>query len=296
MLPQLLLISLLGSTWTTVTGLHCAQTFPSQPPPSTVSSVRPSDVAVLSPIGLHMHSTELSTVVSRLRELMTLFNPALISTLSDETTLNGPQFVQQSSLVEQAKEVNIYLQNNQVIDVDRDWKLVLLFVQVDQLCACKQQQVQSVIQSVVEEVDEALQLLRSQLKRTIVSVALWDGEHNAFQKMCPCMETNREGEVRLLRATLTQSLQESLDELMVKKRWYSDRDDFTVTLQDKPFITDLSSVASGKPLSESEAAQQTDKLMVQMWANLVRPTAISCSLHMLYIHKHIGSLFALRQT
>lgn len=37
--------------------------------------------------------------------------------------------------------------------------------------------------------------------------------------------------------------QESLDELMVKKRWYSDRDDFTVTLQDKPFITDLSSVA-----------------------------------------------------
>ncbi|GLD49598.1 phospholipase B1, membrane-associated-like protein [Lates japonicus] len=216
--------------------------------------------------------TELSTVVSRLRELMTLFNPALISTLSDETNLNGPQFVQQSSLVEQAKEVSIYLQNNQVTDVDRDWKLVLLFVQVDQLCTCKQQQVQSVIQSMVEEVDETLQLLRSQLKRTIVSVALWDGEHNAFQKMCPCMETNREGELRLLRATLTQSLQESLDELMVKKRWYSDRDDFTVTLQDKPFITDLSSVASRKPLSESEAAQQTDKLMVQMWANLLQPT------------------------
>lgn len=29
----------------------------------------------------------------------------------------------------------------QVVDVDRDWKLVLLFAQVDQLCACEQQQV-----------------------------------------------------------------------------------------------------------------------------------------------------------
>ncbi|XP_071323371.1 phospholipase B1, membrane-associated-like [Trachinotus anak] len=273
MVRQLLLVTLLGLTWTTVTGLPCTQTFPSEPPPSTVNSVRPSDVAVFSSIGLHMHSTELSTVVSRLRELMTLFNPALISPQSDESNLYAPHFVQQSTLVEQAKEISLSLLSNQVTDVERDWKLMLLFVQVDQLCACKQQQVHSVIQAVVKEVDDALQLLHSQLKRTIVSVALWDGEHNIFQhKMCPCMATNSEGEARLLRATLTQSLQESLDELMVKKHWYGDRDDFAVTLQDKPFITDLSSVASGKPLSESEASQQTDTLMVQMWTNLLQPT------------------------
>lgn len=36
--------------------------------------------------------------------------------------------------------------------------------------------------------------------------------------------------------------QESLDELMVKRRWYN-RDDFTVTLQDTPIITDPSSTA-----------------------------------------------------
>ncbi|XP_056261546.1 phospholipase B1, membrane-associated-like [Seriola aureovittata] len=273
MLPQLVLVTLLGLTWTTVTGLPCTEMFPSQPPPSTVHSVRPSDVAVLSSIGLHMHSTELSKVVSRLRELMTLFNPALVSPQSDESNLYAPHFVQQSTLVEQAKEVSHYLQNNQVTGVERDWKLVLLFVQVDRLCGCKEQQVHSVIQAVVEEVDDALQLLHSQLKRAIVSVALWDGEHDAFQhKTCPCMETNRDGEVRLLRATLTQSLQESLDELMVKKHWYGDRDNFTVTLQDEPFITDLSSVASGKPLSESEATQQTDELTVQMWKNLLQPT------------------------
>ncbi|KAG7239707.1 hypothetical protein INR49_028643 [Caranx melampygus] len=253
MFLRLVLVTLLGLTWTTVSGLPCAQMFPSQPPPSTVDSVRPSDVAVLSSVGLHMHSTELSSVVSRLTELMSLFNPALI----------GPQSVQSntglytgSTLVEQAKEITLDLQNSQV---------------------------HAGIQAQVKEVDDALQLLHSQLKRTIVSVALWDGEHDAFQhnadsesyipgRMCPCMKTNSEGEVRLLRATLTHALQESLNELMVKKHWYGDRDDFTVTLQDKPFITELSSATSGKSLSVSEATQQTDELMVQMWTNLLQPT------------------------
>ncbi|XP_053192692.1 phospholipase B1, membrane-associated-like [Scomber japonicus] len=243
-------------------------------PPSNVNSIRPADVSVFSSIGLHMHSTELSMVASRLQELMSLFNPALISPLSDETSMYAAQFDQHSTLVDQAKEMSNHLQNSQVGAREADsWKLVLLFVQVDQLCTCEQQQVQSVIRSVVEDVDKALQLLHSQLKQTIVSVALWNGEHDSFtNKMCPCMERNGEGEVRLLRAMLTHALQESLDELLVKKRWYADRDDFTVILQDSPFITDPSSIG-GNPISESQASLQTDKLLVQMWKNLLQPTS-----------------------
>lgn len=39
------------------------------------------------------------------------------------------------------------------------------------------------------------------------------------------------------------SMQESLEELLVGKRWYADRDDFTVVMQDSPFITGPSSVS-----------------------------------------------------
>ncbi|XP_063350723.1 phospholipase B1, membrane-associated [Pelmatolapia mariae] len=272
MLQQLLLISLLGLTWTSV-GLPCSQMIPSQEPPSTVNVVRPSDVGLLSTIGLHMHSTELSSIVSRLRELMVLFNPELISHLSEETNLYAPQLLQHSTLVDQAKEVSLYLQNSQAPNVNRDWKLVLLFVQLDQLCACEDQQVSSIIEAVIKEVDKALQLLHSRLNRTIVSVALWDGEHDTMQsKSCQCLETNSEGELRLLRAVLTQSLQESLDELLVQKHRYSDRKDFTVTLQDTPFIRDPSFIARGKHLTESEALQHKDKLLVQMWTNLLQAT------------------------
>ncbi|XP_061602963.1 phospholipase B1, membrane-associated-like [Cololabis saira] len=269
MLRQLLLISLLGFSWTTAAGLPCSQTFPSQQPPSTADIVTPSDVAALSFIGLHEHSTELLTVTSRLRELMTMFSPGLLSDLSEET---DSEFRHWGTLVEQANKLSLYFQNDQKYGVNPDWKLVLLFVQVDQLCACKQQQVPSVTGGVLEEVDAALQLLHSQLTKTIVSVALWDGENDSIhRKVCQCGNTDDEGELRLQRALITQALQESLDELLVKKHWYRDRDDFTVTLQDTPFIRDISSITSKKPLSESKASQHTDELVVQMWTNLLQP-------------------------
>ncbi|XP_037304876.2 phospholipase B1, membrane-associated-like [Pungitius pungitius] len=270
MLPRLVLITVLGLTWTKVTGLPCTQMFPSQLPPSNVNVVKPSDVAVLSSIGLQFYGPELTAVVSRLGELMTQFNPALIGPLSDEANRPAPRFVQHSTLVEQAKELSLSLQNSQVIDLDKDWKLVLLFAQVDQLCACEQQQFQPIIKDVVEEVDDALQLLHSELKRVIVSVALWVGEHDN-DKMCRCAETDEEGEARLQRAMLSHALQESLDELMMRRRWYGERDDFTVVVQDTPFIAGPSTVSIGEPLSAPRAAQQADKLMLQMWTNLLQP-------------------------
>nr|XP_040016080.1 phospholipase B1, membrane-associated-like isoform X1 [Gasterosteus aculeatus aculeatus] len=276
MLPQLVLLTVLGLTWTKVTGLPCTQMFPSQLPPSNVNIVKPSDVAVLSSVGLQPHSPELTALVSRLRELMTQFNPALISPPPHETNLDASRFVQHTTLVEQAKGLSLSFQNSQVIDLDNDWKLVLLFVQVDQRCACERQQFQSVIKAVVGEVDDALQLLHSELKRAIVSVALWVGEHDNFhnnERICRCTETNNEGEARLRGAMLSHALQESLDELVIKRRWYGDRDDFAVVVQDTPFITGPSSVSIGEPPSARRAAQQADKLMLQMWTNLLQPVS-----------------------
>lgn len=95
-------------------------------------------------------------------------------------------------------------------------------------------------------------------------------------RMCRCKESNDEGEARLQRAILSHALQvcrllisesfiqsftffpllwnvlsqhlfteqESLDELMIKRRWYGDREDFTVIVQNTPFITGPSSVSS----------------------------------------------------
>ncbi|XP_077409549.1 phospholipase B1, membrane-associated-like [Vanacampus margaritifer] len=243
-----------------------------------------------------------------LNELMSTFKP----------DMNFPQFRRDSSLLEQAEEASLYLRDNQ-----HSWKLVLVFVRVDQFCACEQQelckncnvsfnvhavnrisspellicnltassvrvsaladfakrlcaccvcswQVRALIRSVMSEADAALQLLRAQLKRTLVSVALWDGERDAFQnKFCPCLERNQGGETRLLKATLTHGLQTSLHELLLKSNWH--KDDFSVILQDEPLVRHFASDNIGKPLFESQASRGTDKLMAQLWSNLLQP-------------------------
>ncbi|XP_028295840.1 phospholipase B1, membrane-associated-like [Gouania willdenowi] len=266
MLRQLVLILVLGVIWTTA-AFSCTKMFPSQPPPSSVNSVRPSDVSVLSFIGFKSPSSELSTVSSRLRDLLSMYNPDLISHLPDDTNAFGQH---RNSLVVQAKEVTFDMQNNQHIIMNRDWKLVLLFVQVDQLCVCEQQQISSVIRSAVTEVDKALHFLHSQLQRTIVSIALWDGETQSND--CVCKDRISDGEHRLEQAMLTHALLESLDELMVQRKWYSDREDFVVTLQDVPLIGDQSFFINKTPLSDSKASQHSDRLTVQIWSNLLQPT------------------------
>lgn len=105
------------------------------------------------------------------------------------------------------------------------------------------------------------------------------------------MELSSEGEVRLHRAMLNQALQvcplrlpetsvcilwlfvlfvlkmlfpvqESLDDLMVTKRWYSDREDFTVVMQGSPFITDTASVSVSDQWTVSTSPVQSQSLHI----------------------------------
>lgn len=265
MILRLALASALGLTSIAVVAFPCEQISPSPSLPQTVHSVRPSDVALLSSIGHDSLSPELSSVLSRLQELLSLYSPSLLGPFSDLTGLESPVLFSESSLTEQAQEVSRQLQHQQ-----DSWKLVLFFVNVDQLCACEQQQVLAVVDEMVKTVDEALQILQSQLSKTIVSVALWDGEQASYQsRKCYC-SISTEGEATLLRAVQTFSLQRSLGELLEKRNWFGqDRDDFVVILQDSPLIRDSLSAASTGPLSDSH---RTDNLMVQTWTNLLQPT------------------------
>ncbi|XP_012993938.2 phospholipase B1, membrane-associated isoform X2 [Esox lucius] len=272
---HLLVIALLGFSTAPASTQLCTQNSPSHIRPSSAHSVRPSDVAVLSVIGMPPTHSELSRVLLRFYELLAMFNPAMTNTLPAQTNLYS-ESSQHRALVDQAKELSLSFRSNQAIKPE-DWKLVMLFVQVDELCVC-QGQVSETVQAAVGNVDLALQVLHSQLKRTIVNVAVWDGEYilredtrsSHQNRMCQCMQENQEGELGLQRAILTQVLQESLDRHLVEKQWYSDRDDFTVRLQDSPFITvESASFISAAPRA---GALHTDNLATQMWANLLQST------------------------
>ncbi|KAK7906633.1 hypothetical protein WMY93_015245 [Mugilogobius chulae] len=216
-------------------------------PPATVDRVRPSDVAVFSSIGLDSRSV-LSALLFTQKKLINVFSPSLLvpftSPLSDD-----------SSLMEQAKDVSLQLQDKQ-----DSWKLVLLIVRLDQLRAYEQQQASSAVEEMTKTVEEVLYFLQSQLKKTIVSVALWDGEQVSHQ--------NKEEE--LVRGVQTFALQKTLGEMLERKNWfYKDTEDFTVVLQDSPLLRHTPT-ASAASFSDS---YHTDKLLVQTWTKLLQPTS-----------------------
>ncbi|CAL8317188.1 unnamed protein product [Merluccius merluccius] len=221
---------------------------------------------------------ELPKVIARLQEMMTLFNPALVTpSVSAETNLYHSDFVQHRDLVDQAQEVSLYLQSHKSIDMERDWKLVLLFVQAGRMCACEEEQTQAVISATVQEVDRTLHLLHSQVGFMMMYIVM--SVMILTTALCFVMHNNNNNiynnrtiiDIVARPQAIVCFGQESLDNLLVKKGWYGDREDFTVVLQETPLVTDLATTADGRVHSEVQAARQTDLLFVEMLRSLLQP-------------------------
>ncbi|KAM3870977.1 phospholipase B1, membrane-associated [Diretmus argenteus] len=188
----------------------------------TVHALRPGDISVLSAMGIPLsHTTEASRVVSRLAELLSMFNPEVITQHLNQASLHH------SSLLEQAEELSLSLSHHQT-----DWKLVLLFVPADSLCACSTQGAADV-EAIVQEVEAALQILQIKLRHSLVHTVVWSAHPQ--QGGCQCMGDNSITQ-RLQKATLIKTLQDSLNHVLENPKWHSKHEDFTVLLQSIPLL------------------------------------------------------------
>ncbi|XP_036398166.1 phospholipase B1, membrane-associated-like [Megalops cyprinoides] len=116
-------------------------------------ALRPSDVAVMSAIGLtSSHRNEVSGVLHRLSELLSVFNPALSTLWPDQ--ISSPSS-QHRSWSEEAEDLVHRLQAN---GFNKDWKLLLLLVPVDEICPCPEQ-ARIAVENTVDQVKEVLQTL-----------------------------------------------------------------------------------------------------------------------------------------
>ncbi|GAA6213375.1 phospholipase B1, membrane-associated-like [Lates japonicus] len=220
-------------------------------PSSSVDALRPADVSAVYTLGVPLsHRDEASRVVSRLTELLSMFNPEMITQHVDQTSL------QPRSLLEEAEELSLSL-SHQV----SDWKFVLLFVPADSMCACSPH-VAADVKAAVQDVEMALQILHERLHRTLVHVAVWSAYHQ--QDKCECMRDDGINQ-RLRKAALLKTLQDSLSHVLKKPRWHSKSADFTAMLQSAPVILE--------PSSDSDNTwSETNQVAVQLWTNMLQPT------------------------
>ncbi|CAG10376.1 unnamed protein product [Tetraodon nigroviridis] len=133
-----------------------------------------------------------------------------------------------------------------------DWRLVLLFVPTDWMCACSPD-VAADISSAVQKTEAALQLLQKRLRGTLVHVAVWSTKDQ--DSKCKCLKDKYSTE-RLQRATLLNSLQNALSHALENPKWTS-KADFTVVMQPAPLILEQNS---------------QDLLALQLWKNLLHPS------------------------
>ncbi|XP_040055625.2 phospholipase B1, membrane-associated isoform X1 [Gasterosteus aculeatus] len=222
-------------------------------PSSSVHTLRPDDISAVYILGSPLsHRDEASRVVSRVAELVSMFNPEVITQHVDPTS------VQPRSLLKEAEELSVSLSNQ-----EKDWKLVLLFVPADSLCACSSH-VAADVDAVVQEVKAALQLLQKKLHHTLVHVVVWSSNHQQ-ENRCQCMR-DESINWRLRKATLLKMLQESLSDVWENPKWQVEkRADFTAVLQSQPVIL--------QPISDSEdTASDLNQLAVQLWTNILQPS------------------------
>ncbi|KAJ8340973.1 hypothetical protein SKAU_G00332640 [Synaphobranchus kaupii] len=239
--------------------LLCTQPSSSLAPPSSAHSLRASDIALVSAIGLpHSHRIEPYKVLSRLFEVLSMFNPTLTNMLPDPTSMRSSQY---RSLSAQAEGLVHSLQGT---DLNKEWKLLLLFVPVDKLCLCPEQ-ASTALTDTVQQVEETLNKLQSQLTHTLISAVVWVGQSDDVRdaqhdRICNCEQTYSTAGLRLTRTVLAHSLQESLERQLQARRWYSDREDFTVVLQASPMVIDM-----------QKSRASIDRVVVDLWRNLLQP-------------------------
>ncbi|XP_043999524.1 phospholipase B1, membrane-associated [Gambusia affinis] len=217
----------------------------------SVHTLTPAHITGLHTLGRPLsHRNEASTVVKRLRELFSLFNPKVVTQYEDQISLHH------RSLIQETEELSSYLSKQE----ETDWNIVLLFISVDLTCACSTDVVEN-IKTTVQEVDAALRMLQKQVRHTMVHVVVWS--ELSQEDRCACA---KEGiNPGLHKAFLLKALQDSVSNLLKNPAQYSRGEDFTVALQSSPVLL--------KSYSDSEITDShINELALQLWTDLLQPS------------------------
>ncbi|CAL8285385.1 unnamed protein product [Lota lota] len=147
-----------------------------------------------------------------------------------------------------------------------DWKFVLLFVPADSLRSCTHQAVMEP-ETMVREVEEALEILKKKLRRTLVHTVVWSGPNTLENYQCA---TDISMNQRIQRALDIQTLQDSLQRAMER---FSEREDFAVILQSKPIILG--------PTMDSVRREPTGSNLILLM-KIIRIDAVDCFLSLCF--------------
>ncbi|XP_078485369.1 phospholipase B1, membrane-associated-like [Ciona intestinalis] len=253
-----------------------------EPKPTSVHELRPQDIDVVGAMGDSItagNAAEATHMIGILREFRGLswsaggddtmetsitlpnilkkFNPQVkgYSTGTDVRTRDlwfnaAIAGARSSGIPGQARELIGRMKNDSRTNFENDWKVVTIFIGINDLCALEKDPVGASPESYITTLEEGLDILHAELPRTLVNlVEIWDihllqqvahgyGSTPACRAVqaaeCNYVSTANDTEIEVIKA-FNDEYQRLTEELIATGK-YDTKDDFTVVIQ--PFIKD----------------------------------------------------------
>ncbi|XP_021564433.1 phospholipase B1, membrane-associated-like, partial [Carlito syrichta] len=298
----------------------CMEWNPSSSSPTSVHKLRPADIKVVAAMGDSLttamgarpHNSSKPPTSWRglswsiggdgvlethttLPNILKKFNPDLLgfSTGTGEGTagLNvAVEGARAQDMPAQALELVDRLRNSPDIDLEKDWKLVTLFVGSTDLCRyCEERPEAPLAEEFVQHIQQALDTLYKQLPKTFVNVvevmelaSLPQGQGRkcavpAAQNSCACLRHAQDPLQMQELKQMTWSLQSGVSRLSYWP-WYMQREDFAVVVQ--PFFQNtfvpLTEGGDADPTFFSEdcfhfSARGHAEMAIALWNNMLEP-------------------------
>eukprot|EP00062_Callorhinchus_milii_P020808 gi/632976868/ref/XP_007905030.1/ PREDICTED: phospholipase B1, membrane-associated [Callorhinchus milii] len=261
----------------------CPDMTPSDTVPTSVHTLKPADIKIVAALGDSMttaigaNATNVLQLaieyrhvswsiggygtfheVITLPNILKLFNPNITGYSKSKTYLQISPTLDQTGFnfaVTGANTFQMPQQARRLVDIMKafpginfaeDWKLLTVFIGINDLCDYCKNKVLYSPSSFIHNVTEALDILSKEMPRTVVNLVqllpieglrvVNDGSFGCLlqRKFCPCLVNPTPGSVELreLRG-INEEFQTSLEELIDTGR-YDHKQDFTVILQ--PFL------------------------------------------------------------
>ncbi|XP_030410144.1 phospholipase B1, membrane-associated [Gopherus evgoodei] len=271
----------------------------SHSPSSSVHTLRPSDIKAIAAIGILQTTpdsrtdhedllqsperTLLQASMGTLSALVSRFNPSVLHQPLPLKTSGAASGTKAISILDQAKEMVKCMKENQMIDFQKDWKLITVFFSAENLCSsCASTHQENCSLDSMERLTRVLDFLYQKVPKAFVNLVdstefrifyLSHSDENKIRAPCNCVDEDSKLDDIILR----WSYQSDLEKLLNSGR-YDVRDDFTIVLQ--PFLQEINlphrmgwqvNGTSIPKTREEITEEKCSALGVGLWNNMVEP-------------------------
>ncbi|XP_064014424.1 phospholipase B1, membrane-associated [Pogoniulus pusillus] len=278
--------------------IPCDQMMSSESPSSSVHTLRPADVKIVTAIGSlqgiqglgvhHEHLLQstgkslLEVSVETLAALISSFNPSVLHQPPLPSTKRETSDSQATDLLHQAEQIVKLMKENQAMDFQNDWKLITVFFSAENPCSsCASALLENCVLDNLQKFKPVLDFLYNEVPKAFVNLVDFTElttspfacqDYNNASNQCGCFGEHSIFSNNILR----WSYQDAWEKLLDYKK-FDQKNDFTVVVQPSPQENNLlirlgrDGFNTTSKTQEETLGEDYISIALGLWNNMMEP-------------------------